>query len=221
MKRKIALYAALTLWGFTVVVSQIAWLGTALRIAGAVYLVYLGLSLFLAASEGEVAEPRAQSAKGDAVAGLRIGLLTALTNPMAIAFFLSHFVGDKPLVQRMVGDTVELPRRQWLTLSWMWIGYFTLLATANLYIAYHYDTSVWVNFKLYGTLGVVFATLAWLLFFGRLVVYATVVNVVRWEEDHGTVVLEMEAPRVAGDTTGPVDVTRAGETRPHAAPAGV
>ncbi len=74
---------------------------------------------------------------------------------------------------------------------------------------------------LYGTLGVVFATLAWLLFFGRLVVYAAVVNVVRWEEDHGTVVLEMEVPKVAGDTTEPVDVTRAGETRPQPTSAAV
>lgn len=72
---------------------------------------------------------------------------------------------------------------------------------------------------LYGTLGVVFATLAWLLFFGRLVVYAAVVNVVRWEEDHGTVVLEMEVPRVDGETTEAVDVTRAGETKPQATPA--
>ncbi len=70
---------------------------------------------------------------------------------------------------------------------------------------------------LYGTLGVVFAILAWLLFFGRLVVYAAVVNVVRWEEDHGTVTVEMEAPRVPGDV--PQEVTRAGETRPQ--PAGV
>lgn len=74
---------------------------------------------------------------------------------------------------------------------------------------------------LYGTLGVVFATLAWLLFFGRLVVYAAVVNVVRWEEDHGTVVLEMEAPRVHPETTQPVDVTRAGETKAQPAPASV
>ncbi len=72
---------------------------------------------------------------------------------------------------------------------------------------------------LYGTLGVVFATLAWLLFFGRLVVYSAVVNVIRWEEDHGTVVLEMEVPRVVGDTTEAVDVTRAGETKPQATPA--
>jgi membrane protein len=74
---------------------------------------------------------------------------------------------------------------------------------------------------LYGTLGVVFATLAWLLFFGRLVVYAAVLNVIRWEEDHGTVVLNVEVPRVHGDTTEPVDVTRAGETKPQASPAGV
>ena len=67
---------------------------------------------------------------------------------------------------------------------------------------------------LYGTLGVVFATLAWLLFFGRLVVYAAVTNVVRWEEDHGTVTLGMEVPKVHPETTQPVDVTRAGETTP-------
>lgn len=90
------LYAALTLWGFTLVVSQIAWLGTALRIAGAVYLVYLGLSLFHAASEGEAARPQAPSAEGDARAGFRIGLITALTNPKAIAFFVSLFAVALP-----------------------------------------------------------------------------------------------------------------------------
>ncbi|MGH9265540.1 MAG: YihY/virulence factor BrkB family protein [Acidimicrobiales bacterium] len=72
---------------------------------------------------------------------------------------------------------------------------------------------------LYGTLGVVFAILAWLLFFGRLVVYAAVANVVRWEEEHGTVTVEIEVPRVPPETTPPVDVTRAGETKPQATPA--
>jgi len=72
---------------------------------------------------------------------------------------------------------------------------------------------------LYSTLGVVFATLAWLLFFGRLVVYSAVVNVIRWEEDNGTVTLELEVPRVTGETTEAVDVTRAGETKPQDLPA--
>jgi membrane protein len=62
---------------------------------------------------------------------------------------------------------------------------------------------------LYGSIGVVFAVLAWLLVFGRLVVYATVLNVVRWEEDHGTVTAEIELPRLPGAV--PVAATRAGE----------
>jgi membrane protein len=66
---------------------------------------------------------------------------------------------------------------------------------------------------LYGAIGVVFAVLGWLLLFGRLVVYAAVVNVVRWEEDHGTVTAEIELPRIPGEV--PVRATRAGEGVPQ------
>ncbi|HET7489609.1 MAG TPA: YhjD/YihY/BrkB family envelope integrity protein [Acidimicrobiales bacterium] len=62
---------------------------------------------------------------------------------------------------------------------------------------------------LYGSIGVVFAILAWLLFFGRLVVYAVTLNVVRWEEAHGTVSAEIEVPRMPGRV--PLGTTRAGE----------
>jgi membrane protein len=62
---------------------------------------------------------------------------------------------------------------------------------------------------LYGSIGTVFAILAWLLFFGRIVVYASVVNVVRWEEDHGTVTAEIELPKLPGEV--PVTTTRSGE----------
>ena len=72
---------------------------------------------------------------------------------------------------------------------------------------------------LYGTLGIVFAILAWLLFFGRLVVYSSVLNVVRWEEEHGTKTVELEVPKVAGEVA--VEATRAGETRPDAQSASV
>ncbi|MGH9188487.1 MAG: YihY/virulence factor BrkB family protein [Acidimicrobiales bacterium] len=66
--------------------------------------------------------------------------------------------------------------------------------------------------SLYGPLGVVFAILAWLLFLGRLVVYSSVLNVVRWEEEHGTATIDIEVPRVAEPQ--PEEATRAGETRP-------
>jgi membrane protein len=64
---------------------------------------------------------------------------------------------------------------------------------------------------LYGSIGVVFAILAWMLFFGRLMVYASTLNVVLWEARHGTVTVEVEVPKAP-----PLDdeATRAGETRP-------
>lgn len=50
---------------------------------------------------------------------------------------------------------------------------------------------------LYGSLGVVFAMLAWLTFFGRLLVYGSVINVLHWEDHHGTLSVPIEVPRVA------------------------
>ncbi|MGQ0522014.1 MAG: YihY/virulence factor BrkB family protein [Actinomycetota bacterium] len=70
---------------------------------------------------------------------------------------------------------------------------------------------------LYGSIGVVFAILAWLLFFGRLTVYAVTLNVVRWEEEHGTVTAEIELPRVPGGV--PVAASRAGEELARDVPA--
>ena len=51
---------------------------------------------------------------------------------------------------------------------------------------------------LYGSIGVVFAVLAWLFLLGRLLVYAATLNVVLWERRHGTVTVEMSAPNLPG-----------------------
>ena len=62
---------------------------------------------------------------------------------------------------------------------------------------------------LYGSIGVVFAVLAWLLLFSRLVLYSAVFNVIRWESRVGTVETTMEVP--AGRGIQPSDdVTRTG-----------
>jgi len=47
---------------------------------------------------------------------------------------------------------------------------------------------------LYGTIGVVFALLAWLLILGRLVVMMTVLEVMGWERQHGTEIVELRGP---------------------------
>lgn len=61
---------------------------------------------------------------------------------------------------------------------------------------------------LYGSIGVVFAVIAWLFLFGRLLVYACILNVVLYERSAGTVTVEVEVPRVEGKV--PLTGTRAG-----------
>jgi membrane protein len=68
--------------------------------------------------------------------------------------------------------------------------------------------SVASSSALYGSIGVVFAILAWLFVFGRLLVYASTLNVVLYERERGTVTLEVEAPRMPGDV--PLEATRSG-----------
>jgi uncharacterized BrkB/YihY/UPF0761 family membrane protein len=68
--------------------------------------------------------------------------------------------------------------------------------------------SVESSSALYGSLGVVFAIIAWLFFFGRLLVYASTLNVVLYERQRGTVTVEVEAPRFPGEV--PTGATRRG-----------
>jgi len=71
----------------------------------------------------------------------------------AAAFLGSRFVGAKTLTERMMGEAVELDVAMWRQLNLMWVGNFSVLGAANLYVVYNYDEAFWVNFKLFGMLG--------------------------------------------------------------------
>jgi membrane protein len=62
--------------------------------------------------------------------------------------------------------------------------------------AYYVPKAVASSSQLYGSLGIVFAVLAWLLLFGRLIVYSAVLNVVRYEQQQGVIRAIIEAPPV-------------------------
>jgi membrane protein len=62
---------------------------------------------------------------------------------------------------------------------------------------------------LYGTLGVVFAVLAWLLILGRVVIYVAVIEVISWEGLKGTQRTVIEVPSLPGSH--PVATTRSGD----------
>lgn len=61
---------------------------------------------------------------------------------------------------------------------------------------------------LYGSLGIVFAILAWLALFARLVVYASTLNAVLYESAEGTVQVPVHVPAIAGKA--PTAATRGG-----------
>lgn len=75
----------------------------------------------------------------------------------AAAFLGSRYIGRKPLVERMMGNAITLPSPVWARLNLVWTVFFLALGAANLYVVYHFDTDTWVNFKLFGMMGLTFA----------------------------------------------------------------
>lgn len=65
----------------------------------------------------------------------------------------SHVIGERPLIQRALGGQLTLPAPVWRTLSWLWTGFFVVCAVLNLAVALNFSDTVWVNFKLFGMLG--------------------------------------------------------------------
>jgi len=70
-----------------------------------------------------------------------------------LAFLFSQYFGTQPLVRRMMGAAIELPVFVWTRLNLAWGFFFIILGLINLYVIYHYDTDTWVNFKLFGMMG--------------------------------------------------------------------
>ncbi|OIQ00319.1 MAG: septation protein A [Zetaproteobacteria bacterium CG2_30_46_52] len=72
-------------------------------------------------------------------------------------FIGSMWIGDKPIIQRMLGGQVNLPTEVWSKLNIAWASFFIVLGFINLYVVYNFDTDTWVNFKLFGMLGLTLA----------------------------------------------------------------
>ncbi len=78
---------------------------------------------------------------------------TVLNWLFAAAFLGSQYLGSKNLTQRMMGGSMTLPATLWKRLNLSWTVFFCVLGFANLYVVYYFDTDTWVNFKLFGIVG--------------------------------------------------------------------
>ena len=59
----------------------------------------------------------------------------------------------KNLLKSLMGSQLELPDAAWRAMNWSWVGFFALMGVLNLWVAFNFDTDTWVNFKLFGGLG--------------------------------------------------------------------
>lgn len=71
----------------------------------------------------------------------------------ALAFLGSQFIGGKTLVERMMASAIDLPAEIWNRLNSLWVAFFALMGAVNLYVAFNFTTDIWVDFKLFGMLG--------------------------------------------------------------------
>jgi intracellular septation protein len=70
----------------------------------------------------------------------------------SLAFIGSHFIGDRLLIKRIMGHALTLPDPVWTRLNIAWIVFFLFCGAANLFVAFTFQ-SYWVDFKVFGSLG--------------------------------------------------------------------
>lgn len=84
---------------------------------------------------------------------------TAIYWVFALVFLASHYIGKKTVIQRLLDGKLSLPPTAWQRLNSSWILFFFVMGSLNVYVLYHFSTEAWVNFKLFGTLGMTLAFL--------------------------------------------------------------
>jgi intracellular septation protein len=71
----------------------------------------------------------------------------------ALGFLVSQFVGERPMIQRMLDSGITLDRPTWLRLNMLWVVFFAFLGALNIYVVRTFSTDFWVKFKVFGVLG--------------------------------------------------------------------
>jgi intracellular septation protein len=134
--------------------------------------VLLATVVVIAATLLQILWLKARGRKVDTMLWVSLGLVTALGGA-TIYFHSENFIKWKPTVlywvmggallfgqlvlkkngiKSLMGAQMALPDAVWRTVNFSWIAFFTLMGFLNLWVAFNFSTSTWVNFKLFGGL---------------------------------------------------------------------
>lgn len=89
-------------------------------------------------------------------AKLLVWKVTVVNWLFGLVFLGSQFIGEKNIVQRLMGQAFEATRTVWIRINLAWVIFFVAIGIVNLYVYDVYGEDSWVNFKFYGLMGATF-----------------------------------------------------------------
>lgn len=72
---------------------------------------------------------------------------------MALVFAGFQLLSRRNLLERTLGQQLQLPARVWRQINLLWVGNFLVVGALNLYVVYRYSEAFWVSYKLYSAIG--------------------------------------------------------------------
>ena len=138
--------------------------------------VLLATVVVIAATLLQIAYLMSRGQKVDTMLWVSLGLVTLLGGA-TIYFHSEAFIKWKPTVlywvmggallvgqllgkngiRALMGQQMRLPEDIWSRVNLAWVAFFTVMGFLNIWVAYSFSTSTWVNFKLFGGIGLMLA----------------------------------------------------------------
>ena len=139
--------------------------------------IYVATGVAIAATFAQIGWVWFRHRKVDTMLWVSLGLITVfggatllLQNPtfikwkptvlywlFAVVLLVSATVMKKNLIRKMMEEQMTLPEPLWARLNLSWVAFFAAMGVANLYVAFNFSEADWVNFKLFGGMGLMVA----------------------------------------------------------------
>jgi len=82
--------------------------------------------------------------------------VTIINSIFGITLLISEKFFNKNWIKEMLGEGLTLPDNIWKKLNFAWAIFFVSCGALNIYIAYNFALETWVNFKVFGLMGLTF-----------------------------------------------------------------
>jgi len=135
--------------------------------------IYAATAVAIVATVAQIAWLRWRNGRVEAMQWLSLGVIVVFGGATLVAqddtfikwkptvlywlmgggLLVAEYVFKRNGIRALMGSQLDLPDNVWRHLLHAWAGFFYVMGVINRWVAYHFDTDTWVNFKLFGGLG--------------------------------------------------------------------